>query len=637
MYARRQTRPKPRKSTPHKFDAPVAGWISNRSLSDPRSIEGPGAAVLDNFFPKASSVKLRRGKVLYATLGDGDSRATAIFSYANGNNQKLFAANETTIYNITSVLVPYGWELATNDEQLIVTENGDWFGQASTDGLEVYENLTGGDWSVVQFATSGGVYLVGVNGRDTGFIFDGQDFWPLVAGGVSILQVDGVTGDFLPGETITGGTSGESATIYKVIDGGSGVVFLYLTAVTGAFQDDEAITSSGTGAGLANGADSVHVPGPAFSNGYTSADMSYVWVFKNRLWFAQKNSMVAWYMPIDAVGGAADFFPLTGIFGRGGTLLFGAAWSLDGTADAGLSEQNIFVSSEGEVAAYQGTSPEEASTWSKVGTYRIGKPLGARAHFRGGGDIAIATSVGLVPLSKAINLDVTSLAVATVSYKIADAWSDATQLRGMDNWQCEVWPEQKMAVISPPDMIGGANPVMFVSNTETGAWARFTNWQADCMEVFQGQLYFGGAGGKIWLANVSGQDEGEVYTGEVVPLFTDMGSPASAKIGTLARAVTRANSDVNGLVCLRVDFDESGCAAPDASYITGENSWGTGIWGQAVWGAETPQRINQDWQSVGGMGYALSVGYQVSSGSVLPLDDELVRIDFVYSTAEVVT
>src|SRR3546814_7728597 len=86
-------------------------------------------------------------------------------------------------------------------------------------------------------------------------------------------------------------------------------------------------------------------------------------------------------------------------------------------------------------------------------------PVGARAHFRGGGDIAIATSVGLVPLSKAISLDVTSLNVATVSYKITDAWSEAVTSRGMDEWQCAVWPEQKMAVISPPNPIGADYPV----------------------------------------------------------------------------------------------------------------------------------------------------------------------------------
>src|SRR3546814_19366396 len=90
-----------------------------------------------------------------------------------------------------------------------------------------------------------------------------------------------------------------------------------------------------------------------------------------------------------------------------------------------ISDWSSDVCSSDLVAVYQGSDPGEAATWSKVGVYRIGKPLGARAHFRGGGDIAIATSVGLVPLSKAISLDVTSLNVATVSYKIADAWSEA--------------------------------------------------------------------------------------------------------------------------------------------------------------------------------------------------------------------
>src|SRR3546814_10355556 len=59
----------------------------------------------------------------------------------------------------------------------------------------------------------------------------------------------------------------------------------------------------------------------------------------------------------------------------------------------------------------------------------------------------------------------------------------------MDEWQCAVWPEQKMAVISPPNLIGADYPVMFISNTETGSWARFTNWYALCMTVFDGRLF----------------------------------------------------------------------------------------------------------------------------------------------------
>jgi len=632
MYARTPTRPKPRKSQAYKFPAPVYGWLSNVALSEPGAAGGPGAAVLDNFFPKASSVKLRRGKQLYCTLGDGSLPCLSTFSYVNGNNQKLFAATNDTIYDITSVVYPYGWDLVDDEAMQIVTENGSFFGVTSTEGFEASEGYTNGRWITAQFATSGGVYLIGVNGDDTGFIYDGTDMWPFVGGGISRLNLDPVLTAFADGETITGSMSGATARVYKAEDN-----FLYLESITGTFQDNEAIEGSVAGDATSDGVTNLIVPGISFGD-LTSADMSFVWAYKNRLYFAQKNTMTAWYATdVDSIGGDADFFPLAGVFGRGGSLLFGSAWSLDGTADAGLSEQCVFVSSEGEVAVYSGTDPSEAATWSKVGTYRIGRPLGNRAHFRGGGDLAIATSVGLVPLSKAVSLDVTSLAVATVSYRIADAWTDALTFRGYQEWQCEVWPEQKMAIVCPPQMEGGADPVMFVSNTETGAWARFTNWQAYCTEVFQGVLYFGSDNGQVFIGNVAGNDDGDVYTGKVVPLFQDMGSPSSLKIGTVSRAVTRANGDVNGVVSVQSDFEEELPAAPDATAIVGDNNWGTALWGFGVWGGTTPHRINQEWQSAGGTGYALSLAYQVSSGSIIPLDDEMIRLELHFNTAEAVT
>src|SRR3546814_14820442 len=93
---------------------------------------------------------------------------------------------------------------------------------------------------------------------------------------------------------------------------------------------------------------------------------------------------------------------MAGIFGLGGSLLFGQRWSLSSGGDGGLSEQNAFVSTEGEVAIFQGLSPEDTQTWGEVGLYRVGRPWGKNAFISGSGDLAIATSVGLVPLSKAI-------------------------------------------------------------------------------------------------------------------------------------------------------------------------------------------------------------------------------------------
>jgi len=62
------------------------------------------------------------------------------------------------------------------------------------------------------------------------------------------LNFDGSTGTFTAGLTITGGTSDATATIDRVYTS-----YLVLRNVSGTFENDEAITDSGTGAAVANG------------------------------------------------------------------------------------------------------------------------------------------------------------------------------------------------------------------------------------------------------------------------------------------------------------------------------------------------------------------------------------------------
>lgn len=640
MYARTAQRPKQRQSQLKMFPAPIGGWISNRALAIPNDgSQPPGAAILDNFFPRATSVQLRRGKLLYCTLGNGTEDATSLFSYNNGANKRLFASTPSTIYDITEVAFPYEVEITDEDDNQLVDENGNWFGWYSTEFSDVMGGFTGGDWIVVQFATTGGVYLIGVNGKDIGFIYDGDQYYPNVQGGVYRLLYENETAEFTEGAVLTGGTSGATATIWKIIpDEGSDTGALLLTDLAGGpFQSGESLSDNEGGAADADGVEDIAVPGVEFPDGLTTADMSYVWVYKNRVWFAQKETMNAWYLDVDSIGGEATIFPLAGIFPKGGALLFGYTWSLEGGAEGGLSEQCIFASSEGEVAVYQGISPEEADTWAKVGTYRIGTPLGNRAFVRGGGDLAISTSVGLVPLSKAIELDITSLNVATVSYNIADAWADAVSMRGLTGWQAEIWPENKMAVFAPPTA-AGLTPVIFVSNTETGAWARYTGWEANCLEAFAGKLYFGSSGGKVFIANATGQDDGQTYTGAMLPLYDDFGSPASIKTPTVGRVVARASAEIDDQVQWRADYDLNLPSPPNATGIpAGASIWGVGVWGESVWGAETPQFINQRWRSISGLGYAGSLAFQVTSGSEQPLDVDVVRLEALYSVAEMVS
>lgn len=612
------------------FPAAVAGWISNQNLAAPTP--GPqGAAVLENIFPTATGGIVRRGSAIYATLGGGDLPVTALFSYNNGNNRKLFAANADTVYDITIISTPINYTLGTDDGDQIVTDTGDYLGQLSTGGLEVIIGATGGNWIDTQFATTGGTFLIIVNGEDEMFIYDGSLWFPIDEFGIYTLDFDAEVSEFLEGETVTGGTSGATGYIAHVDSTGT-TGRLYLADAIGTFQDNETITSA-SGEATVNGVATPYYTG---IEGVETDTLDYVWVYKNRLFFVQKDSMNAWYLPVDQVGGTAEVFPLGGVFTLGGKLLFGASWSLDSSGSGGLSEQCVFISDQGEVAVYQGSDPSSASNWTKVGTYRIGKPLGRNAWFRAGGDMVIATDIGDIPLSQAIQRDYAALAPAAVSFPIETAWNEAVALRRAADWHQVIWPENQMVLVALPT-INQQPAEMFVANARTGAWAKFTNWNGTCLEVFNGRLFFGSEDGKVIEANVTGLDQGQTYTAVYVPLFIDFGSPASRKIPKIARAVTRGPQDVNPQLSVAEDYIISLPPPPAASSIQSGSEWGVGIWGQAVWGEQQSPKIKQNWASVGGYFYAGAPAYQLTSGSIVPLDEEIIRLELTYETADLVT
>lgn len=539
------------------FPAPIGGWIRNQNLATPgaRRPDGTkvnGAFVLENWFPTATGIRMRRGSAVHTLIGDGSKNVVSLFTYLDGNNRQLFATTDDAIYDATTATT----------QDYIVDQNGFIFadenGNQLTPGVTrnttaVVDSLSNGDWVVVQTANAAGdVFLRAVNGADTPLVYDGS-VW---------------------------GTT---------------------PAITG--------------------------PDPT--------TFSYVWTHKKRAWFIQKDSLNAYYLAVDAIGGAATIFPLSGIFSRGGSLVFGASWSLE-TSSGGLSEQIIFVTTEGEIAVYQGDDPSDAATWSLVGVYRTGKPLGPKAHIKSGGDIAIATDIGLLPVSTAITRDYAALSPAAISYNIEVAWNEFVANRSFAGWQCEVWPTQQMVAIALPTPAGGA-PTMLVANARTGAWAPYTGWNALCVQTFNNQLYFGSVAGTIVQAEVTGADQGQPYTASCVPLFDSLRAPASLKTGLLARAVLLSTSDVEPQMSLQVDYVINLPAAPSAPSVQDSNVWGAGVWNRSTWDAGAQKLTRQRWQSVGGDGYALAPSAQITSGSLVPPDTDLVSIDLTYDLSDVVT
>lgn len=524
---------KPREAQVKSWPAPRNGWIANRNLAQPgaRNPDGSvvsGALILDNFFPTATTARLRRGYELHADIGGAE--VDTLFAYIAGTNEKLFAADAGKIANIGGVMP-----------------------------VDEVTGLSGGDWISAQFASSGGIYLRLVNGTDTPLVYDGTDF------------------DTFPALTFAGAYNGDDTSI-----------------------------------------------------------LNFVWPHGNRLFFVEKDSLNAWYLPVGQIGGELTQLPLGGVFERGGSLLFGAIWSNDSGAQGGLSQQVIFVSSEGEVAVFQGSNPGDVNDWRKVGVYRIGRPLGKRAWFRAGGDIMIATSVGLVPLSAAVTRDFAAIAPAAISYPIEDAWNRAVHLRGAGEWRCELWPTQQMALIIPP-FTQSLESEVFVVNVRTGAWCRFTGWDVRSTVVFKERLYFGAPEGQVMIALSGGQDGGEPYAGVYVPLFDDFGTPTNRKIAQFARASIRARQQVALELTTHADFIIDLPTAPQAVDVLDTGVWGAAFWGSSNWGEATDLITLEDWQSVSAAGTTLSAAMQVPSDDPVPMDVEIVRVDVTYTMADIVT
>ena len=169
-------------------------------------------------------------------------------------------------------------------------------------------------------------------------------------------------------------------------------------------------------------------------------------------------------------GGAALALDLSNLCQRGGYLVTMATWSYDN--GRGMDDYAVFVTSEGEVIVYQGTDPASSATWSLVGVYAIGTPLGRRCAVKYGGDLLLITKDGVVPMSK-VQTSTIVTSRATITDKIQSAVSEATTLYGAnDGWQIQVFPPENMLLLNVP--VSSTTQEQYVMNTITGAWCNFS-------------------------------------------------------------------------------------------------------------------------------------------------------------------
>ncbi|UDF30044.1 UNVERIFIED_ORG: hypothetical protein LHK14_01610 [Roseateles sp. XES5] len=371
---------------------------------------------------------------------------------------------------------------------------------------------------------------------------------------------------------------------------------------------------------LFNGATWTTTPAITFTDGTTMPQLNCGWLFKNREFFTKNATLDAYYLAVNAIGGAASVFPLGGVMKKGGSLLTGFSWSLE--SGDGLSDMCVFISTEGEVAVYAGDDPSSASSFALKGVYQIGKPLGKNCWIRAGGDVLIATVDGLTPISQVFTRDRQALSLVSVSRPIEDLWRMAANATG-SGWTLKQWPEQNLVFVSFP-----SNPVLadttFVLNVLTGKWSTVSNWRATCYETLQGSLFFGAVAGFCWQGDVTGTDDGLPFSAVYLSQFQPVAGFGQRLVASLANMFFRGTARPKVRLFARADMDLteptfSGVSVGDV----GSSEWDAGLWDKAVWNGLSSRRRYNFRQNVRASGDTLALGCVVVSGGAVRLDLEV--------------
>lgn len=579
-------------SQTYSVSSPVAGWNARDPLAEMKPAD---AVSLDNFFCTPYDVMVRYGYSNYATGITGTVNTVASYSPPSGV-LKMFAFAGGNAYDTTS---------------------------AGAVGAPVLTGLLSDKWQYENFGTPGGNFLTLVDGADLPLVWNGTA-WGNIQGAAFNTAVTSIT-SIGTLATVTMVNPHQLKTGMSVVVAGftpSAYNGTYVITVTGA----STFTYVFAGAAVTSVNGTV-TPSANFAiTGVDPSTFSSIAAFKMRLWFVQKNTLKVWYLPVLSIGGAAQQLDFSSLFHRGGYLVAMGDWSLD--AGYGMDDYAVFITSEGEVAVYQGTDPASSSTWALIGIYEVGAPIGNRPLMKYAGDLTMVCKDGLAPLSKAL-MSSRINTVEMLSDRIQHVLSDyTTQYATNFGWETVLFPQENMLIVNVP--ISATQSYQLVMNTISGAWSRFIGWNAACFVRHGGLLYFGTAGMvcKAWDTNA---DAGNNINFEAQQSFNYIGQAAQLKQVKMVRPIVSTDGAPAIVLGVNTDFDTTPPSGIPSFAATSLSMWDNANWDTGVWGGSL--QIKRDWQTAFGLGYCISPHIK---GSLQNCQMRWAATDFLYASGGVI-
>jgi hypothetical protein len=570
------SQPKKFSATTASLPSPIGGWNARDAVAEMNPLD---AVQMINFYPTPSDVTLRKGYTKHSTSIPGEVQT--LMNYSSPTEQKLFA----------------------------VDDNGDIYNAAVSPAVSAFPvSLGNGKLQHIMITTDGGSFLAAVNGADPMMVYDGTR-WQKSAGTSTaqtiLTMTRGGTGNLTATVTtavahglVTGNTITVSGTTPAQFNG------TYRITVTGGTTFTYTMATAPSGDATIVGTYAINY----FLTGVNADKLIGINLYRERLFFVEKDSLRFWYLPVDSISGALLDYNLGGIARRGGYLQAMGTWTID--AGYGVDDYAAFVTSQGEVIVYKGSNPSDPNDWSLIGVWQLGQTFSRRCFFKFAGDLLLLTEDGLVPLASALQSSRLDPKI-NITDKIYFAINQAADLYAQNfGWQIIAFPKYNMLIVNIP--IGNGIYDQYVMHTITKSWARFTDINAACFEFSGDDLYFGSDGfvGKYYDGFSNGGNNIQASVQQAYSYFDARGQQ---KRFTMVRPVFQIQGAIPTVLCgLSTDFEvldlsQSLSFNPNLNQI---GIWDVATWDAKKWGGLV---ISKEWQGVTGIGYAGSISLNTAS------------------------
>lgn len=421
----------------------------------------------------------------------------------------------------------------------------------------------------------------------------------------------------------------EPTTAYEVGDEVANGVNTYVVTVAGTSAGSGGPT--GTGTGITDGSVTwnflaVYVAtaiGPSLADqrlGYTADPANFVQtcVWKNRVWYTEKNTSRAWYTDINAIFGTVTSFDFGVKMQHGGPLVGLYNWAYDG--GSGMDTLLCGLSTAGDVVIYQGTDPAQASTFGLKGTWFVGAvPFGRRIATDYGGDVLVLSLLGVLSLSKLVigNPVVDHSQYAT--FKIANLFSQlAAENRNARGWGMYIHPTDNALVVTIP--YASATPsAQLAYSFATRGWSQYRDLPMLSAGVWNGTLYFGTPDGRI-CKNEGYVDNVQLSDGSSTPVawslltsFQNLGNARNKQLRLIRPTVLSETTSPTVQSTARYGYDLEEPTPPGgapAGVTTG--TWDTAVWDTDAWAGS----FNPTQRLVGSRGVGRDVAIAIQGSAV---------------------